>query len=72
MSKVRVRFRTRTKEYYYKDKYKTKTFNIELPLCDCLVKTINVSALSKLIRDLVDAEYPETYNSVLRWDVVKE
>lgn len=72
MAKVKVRFRTRTKEYYYKDKYKTKTFNVELPIYNPIIKSIDIPALSKLIDDLVNAEHPETYNSVLRWDIVRE
>lgn len=67
MAKVRAKFRTRTKEYYYKDKYRTKTFDVELPLNNFheYDKAVDMRALCKLIDNLIDTEYPETYNNLM-------
>lgn len=72
MAKVRARFRTRTKEYFYKDKYRTKTFDVELPLSDFMkeCRFVNMDALTKVIRDLIDTECPDTYNTLLNYQIL--
>lgn len=72
MAKVRAKFRMRTKENCYTDKYKTKTFNVELPKSNFHehYKPIDINALGKLIQNLIDTEYPETYNKLLNYQIV--
>lgn len=76
MAKVRAKFRARTKGNYftyYTDKYKTKTFNVELPKSNFHehYKPIDIGALEKLIQNLIDTEYPETYNKLLNFEIVQ-
>lgn len=73
MAKVRAKFRTRTKEYHYTDKYKTKTFNVELTKSNFheYYKPIDITALVKLIQNLIDAEHPETYNKLLTFEIIQ-